>query len=169
MRDRISVLCVHGIGHGDADPSLKPSWTGAITESTLRWNPNLVVELDFLSYDDLFDHAPLNPGSYGDAFAKLLASGVVHGIGDLFPGARGLFDLPDQIRWTAGMIAQWASEDDLRAALRKRVLEKLDEKSYDMVCAHSLGSLICYDAFRRNRGAVAGKTFVTFGSQIGNP
>jgi hypothetical protein len=32
-----------------------------------------------------------------------------------------------------------------------------------------MGSLICYDAFARNPAAVAGKVFVSFGSQIGHP
>jgi hypothetical protein len=169
MPHPISILCVHGIGHGDVDPALEPSWTEAIAQGLHRWSPDLAVNFEFLRYDDLFDHAPLDPVTYAKAVTELLASGVVHGVGDLFPGARGLFDLPDQIRWTAGMVAQWASEEDLRARLRARVLEALKGKSYDGVCAHSLGSLICYDAFGRNPGIVAGKFFLTFGSQIGNP
>jgi len=38
-----------------------------------------------------------------------------------------------------------------------------------VVCAHSLGSLICYDTFKRNPGALTNRALVTFGSQIGNP
>jgi hypothetical protein len=94
---------------------------------------------------------------------------VFYGISDLLPGSRGLFDLPEQIRWTAGMVAQWASEDDLRTALRKRLLAKLAAKSYDCIAAHSLGSLITYDACRRTPGALNKKILLTFGSQIGNP
>ncbi|HEV8436914.1 MAG TPA: caspase family protein [Methylomirabilota bacterium] len=169
MPERLSILCVHGIGHGDADPSLVPSWTAAIAQDLHRWKPDLALDFEFLPFDDLFQHAPLDPATYADAFAKLLASGVVHGIADLFPKTRGLLDLPDQIRWTAGMIAQWASEDALRAATRRRVLGELAAKPYDLVCAHSLGSLICYDTFRRNPGVMAGKALLTFGSQIGNP
>ena len=169
MPDRLSVLCVHGIGHGDADAALKPSWTDAITQDLRRWKPDLALELEFLQYDDLFAHAPLNPVVYGEALAKVLASGVAHGVGDLLSGARGLFDIPDQVRWTAGMIAQWASEDDLRNALRRRVLAQLNAKSFDLVAAHSLGSLVCYDTFRRNPGVLADKVFLTFGSQIANP
>ena len=41
--------------------------------------------------------------------------------------------------------------------------------SYDVVLAHSLGSLICYDTFVRNPEEIKGKVFVSFGSQIGNP
>ena len=169
MPNSLNVLCVHGIGHGDTDPTLAPSWTDAITANIKRWNANAAVTCDFFRYDDLFDHEPVNAATYGEAFAKLLASGAVHGIGDLIPGSRGIFELPEQIRWTAGMVAQWSSEDDLRANLRARLLSKLGRKSYDVVAAHSLGSLVCYDTFRRNPAALTNKVLVTFGSQIGNP
>src|SRR5215212_2137827 len=139
MTKELKILCIHGVGHGDADPSLKPSWTAAITANLQRWNPEASVSCDFFAYDDLFDHAPRNPLTYGKAFAKLLASGVFHGVGDLLPGRRGIFDLPEAIRWTAGMIAQWASEDDLRSALRRRLLDQLSAKTYDTVAAHSMG------------------------------
>jgi hypothetical protein len=169
MPDQLSVLCVHGIGHGDVDPQLIPSWRDAITLDLQRWAPGLHVNFDFLFIDDLFDHAPLDAATCAEAVAKLAASGIVHGIGDLLPGSRGLFDLPEQIRWTAGMIAQWATEDQLRDRLRSRVLGAVQAKRPDVVCAHSLGSLICYDAFRRNPGTVANRVFITLGSQIGNP
>ncbi len=169
MPDSLSVLGVHGIGHGDADTALGPKWTEAITAGIHRWDPQIAVTVQFLRYDDLFDHAPLNPVVYGEAMARMMASGVVHGLGDLFGGTRGLFDVPDEIRWTAGMIAQWGSEDGLRAALRRRLLQALQSTAPDVVCAHSLGSLICYDTFRRNPAAVADTVFVSLGSQIGNP
>src|SRR5262249_46135854 len=109
MPRMLSVLCVHGIGHGDMDPNLEPSWIEAITTGFNAWDQEVSVTCDFLKYDDLFEQAPLNPVTYSSAFAKLLASGVVHGVGDLLTRERGLFDLPDTIRWTAGMIAQWIS------------------------------------------------------------
>jgi len=169
MPDRLSILCVHGIGHGDVDQELIPSWRDAITSDLQRWNPGLQVDFAFLAYDEEFNHAPLNAWTYAAALAKLSASGIVHGIGDLVTGSRGLFDLPDEVRWTAGMIAQWASEDALRAQLRAKVLDAMATARPDVVCAHSLGSLICYDAFKRNPGTLADRAFVTLGSQIGNP
>jgi hypothetical protein len=166
--DTLSLLCVHGIGHGDADTALTPAWTEAITADIHRWDPRIAVTVEFLRYDDLFDHAPLNPVVYAEAMARMMASGVVHGLGDLLAGTSGLSDVPDEIRWTAGMIAQWASEDGLRAALRRRLLQALASGGHDVVCAHSLGSLICYDAFRRDPAAIGDKVFVSLGSQIGN-
>lgn len=169
MARTISVLCIHGIGHGDADPDLQQSWTDTITAGLTAWDQETTVACDFLLYDDLFEQAPLNPVTYGSAFAKLLASGVIHGIGDLFTRERGLFELPDKIRWTAGMVAQWISEEQLREKARTLILKKLQAGDYGVVCAHSLGSLLCYDTFLRNPKAVKGKYFVSFGSQIGNP
>ena len=169
MARRLSILCIHGSGHGDADAELRPAWTRAIRSDIERWKPQPEPEVDFLAYDDLFDHAPLNLAVYADAFARLMASGAVHGVGDTLGGARALVDIPDLVRWTAGMIAQWASEDALRAALRRRLLARMRAKEYDVVCAHSLGSLFSYDAFAREPGAISGKVYVTLGSQIGNP
>lgn len=169
MPARLTILCVHGVGHGDIDPNLQPTWTASIQESLQRWNPSIEVSYDFLVYDHLFDHAPLNPITCAKAMARLLASGIVHGLGDLFSKKRGLFDIPEQIRWTAGMVAQWASEDKLRKETRQAVLNQLKSDKYDVVVAHSLGSLICYDTFLHNPQVIAGKRLVTLGSQIGNP
>ena len=62
MPDRLSILCVHGIGHGDSDPELMPSWRDAITVDLQRWTPGLQVDFDFLFFDDLFEHAPARRG-----------------------------------------------------------------------------------------------------------
>jgi len=123
MPDRLSILCVHGIGHGDVDAALIPAWRQVITAGLQRWKPGLEVDFDFLAYDEEFDHAPLHAATYAEALTRLAASGIVHGIGDLLPGTRGLSDMPALIRWTAGMIAQWATEDRLRERLRARVLD----------------------------------------------
>lgn len=167
----ISILCAHGVNHGDLDPDLEGSWSKAICDGLVAWNPALqgAITCDFLKYDNLFEQAPLNSASYTQAFAELLASGVIHGIGDLFSRKRGLFEVPDKIRWTVGMVAQWVSDDGLKSKARDHILKQMNTKSYDLVCAHSLGSLLCYDTFLHNPTAIKNKTFVSFGSQIGNP
>ena len=169
MAKPLSILCVHGVGHGDADVNLQASWTQSISEGLHAWNPALVVACDFLQYDALFDQAPHNPLTYAAAFASVLASGMVHGIGDLFTRERGLFEMPEQVRWTAGMVAQWVSDEKLRGAARDAVLQKMQAGNYDVVCGHSLGSLICYDTFLRNPATIRGRSFVSLGAQIGNP
>ncbi len=169
MAKSLSILCVHGVGHGDADPNLQASWTQAIRDGLQAWNPELEVACEFLQYDALFEQAPHNPLTYAAAFANVLASGIVHGVGDLFTRERGLFEMPEQLRWSAGMVAQWVSDEKLRATARDAVLQKMQTGAYDAVLGHSLGSLICYDTFLRNPAALKGKTFVSLGAQIGNP
>jgi hypothetical protein len=166
----LRLLCVHGIGHHEADPTLTPQWTNAIQRGLLTWNPGRPIEIKFVPYDDLFAVAPLSAADVAAAFAKLAASGIFHGVGDLFR-ARGLFDIPDRLRWTAGMVVQWANDEKLRRATRKRVLDLVEQFNPEVVLAHSLGSLISYDAFVRpeNQKALAHRVLVTFGSQIGNP
>ncbi|MCP1740430.1 pimeloyl-ACP methyl ester carboxylesterase [Bradyrhizobium japonicum] len=169
MSTRLSLLCVHGVGHAEIDAEFRKSWSEAIIRAVQSVDQSLNPAIDFLSYDDLFDKSPPNLVTYGIALAKLLASATVHGIGDLLAGTRSLEDVPTLIRWTAGMVAQWSVDEQLQAALRGAVLDKLKSGNYDVVLAHSLGSLICYDTFVRNPAAIRDKVFVTFGSQIGNP
>jgi hypothetical protein len=169
MSKPLTLLCVHGVGHEEIDPDFRASWTKAVTAAVQSCDPGLAPTIDFLEYDGLFDHAPLNALTYGLAFAKLLASTVVYGIGDALPRARGLGDVPETIKWTAGMVAQWSTESALRGKTRDAVLKQMRSKSYDAVFAHSLGSLICYDTFVRNPDEIKDKVYVSFGSQIGNP
>src|SRR5260221_391029 len=98
------VLCVHGVGHGEADPQLQPSWKNAITEGIQRWNPARQVQCEFLAYDDLFAQAPLDAATVAEAMAKLSMSGIIHGLGDLLGISRDLGGLPQTLRWTAGMV-----------------------------------------------------------------
>ncbi len=169
MSTRLSLLCVHGVGHAEIDAGFQKVMVRGDHARRQSVDQSLNPAIDFLSYDDLFDKSPPNLVTYGIALAKLLASATVHGVGDLLAGARSLEDVPTLIRWTAGMVAQWSVDEQLQAALRGAVLDKLKSGNYDVVLAHSLGSLICYDTFVRNPAAIRDKVFVTFGSQIGNP
>lgn len=169
--ETVRVLCVHGIGHAEAGTEWQSSWSSAIEQAIKRWDPQRQVAFDFLQYDELFEHAPLNPAIVAGALFKLGWSGLVHGIGDLFTRRRGFGELPERIRWTAGMVAQWADRESLRAACNARLLKRLKKMTPQIICSHSLGSLISYDTFQSPAGqqAMAGRTFISFGSQIGNP
>jgi hypothetical protein len=68
------------------------------------------------------------------------------------------------------MVAEWDQNASLRATLRKRLIERINAFNPDVIMAHSLGSVICYDAFsHEDKKACAGRYLVTFGSQIANP
>ena len=110
-----------------------------------------------------------------EAFVKLAASGLFYGIADLFRSRRGFGDMLEDVRWTAGMVAQWVALDRLRTQLRSRLAAKIRAFQPDVIAAHSLGSLIAYDTLKTDEVAnpasplTAGRTLLTFGSQIGNP
>lgn len=62
-----------------------------------------------------------------------------------------------------------STDEQLRKDLGQLILDKIEGKTYDMVLAHSLGSLICCDTFLHDSNAIKDAIFVSFGSQIGNP
>lgn len=163
------ILCVHGVGHEEKQPQFESSWRAALGGAIGAAQPGVKVEISFLRYDAMFDAAGIGGADYVEAALRLLGSGIVHTVGDWFRRGRGEAGLPAQIRWTAGMVAQWVADEALRDALCQTLHGAVAESGADVVCAHSLGSLIAYDAFKRRPEAMHGRTLVTFGSQIGNP
>ena len=177
--NEIRILCIHGVGHGDVDQNLVPGWSKALTVQLQAANPTLQPRFQFLQYDDLFDQSPHNVLTYAEAFLRMGWSGVSSFFSDIF-GRRGtLGGASDAMRWTAGMVAQWSENGDLRAETRRRIAKAIGEFEPDVVVAHSLGSLISFDTFSRVRddsgkkwdgaGLVSGRFYVTLGSQIGSP
>jgi metacaspase-1 len=169
----MKILAIHGVGHGDAKSDWQPRWLRSVTDGLGTWRPGLQPEIDYFSYDDLFEQAPLGAAEVIEALYRLSASGLFHTLTDRMQSRGGMGAALDAVRWTAGMIAQWVALEDLRTQLRKRLSEAIVQSQPDVVLAHSLGSLLAYDTLRRDE--VAGGTFtqdltfVTFGSQIGNP
>ena len=70
MASSLTLLCVHGVGHQELDPEVRSRWQNAITAAIRAWDPALEPTIDFLDYDALFDHAPLNLATYGLAMGK---------------------------------------------------------------------------------------------------
>ncbi len=97
----LRVLCIHGVGHQEKD-----------TGWQIRWQPEIRPEFRFTEYDALFDAAELDAATVAEAILRLSASGIVHGIGDLFRRRRAFGGLAERVRWTAGMVAQWAARGD---------------------------------------------------------
>ncbi|TWT43763.1 Caspase domain protein [Phycisphaerae bacterium RAS1] len=185
MPNVLRILFVHGVGNQQADTSWQGGWEDAARAGLKRWEPQADPVFDYVMYDDLFAAEEITAAGTAEAVIKLLGSGAVSAaaavgdavsgaaewIGGLFGGRRGWLDtMSDRARWTAGMVVQWAENERLQRRCRQRVVEKINAFRPDVVAAHSLGSLLCYDSFSHpdTRGSIAGKTFVSFGSQIGN-
>ena len=108
---------------------------------------------------------------YAEALTKLLAAPVLRPE----PDSRGW--IGDQ--WNTlvlgaeaypGMVARWASEEKLRADLRRALIDQINAFGPDMVFAHSLGGLIAYDTFLSHEGAgvMNDRYLITFGTQVAN-
>lgn len=171
MARTLRVMGVHGVGNHHTDLSWQSGWEEAIRSGLTRWNPDLHLEFYFPLYDDAFAADKITPAAIAIAVAKLLGSGIFYGIGDLFRRRRGLASLPERVRWTAGMVVQWAENDKLREQLRRRIRAEIARFQPEIIVAHSLGSLVSYDTFihEPEQSQIAGRIFITFGSQIGNP
>ena len=139
-------------------------------------------------YDDRFSEQNLSAADVMQASFQLLGSGIWHGVGDLFRRRRGMLGgVSKKVRWTAGMVVQWRENE----ALRKQLTKDFEDAVRDFddgphaILAHSLGSLVTYDALLRDRQRTASAAsskavkklrerlakahYVVFGSQIGNP
>lgn len=169
------VLAIHGVGHADARTDWQPKWVTAINAGLRAWNPDIQPTVTFLAYDHFFEQEDLNAPVVIEALARLAASGLFFGVADLFRNRRGFGNLIENVRWTAGMVAQWVALERLRLRLRAHLAASIRQHRPDVILAHSLGSLIAYDTLKLDETSAAGgslaagASLVTFGSQIGNP
>jgi len=127
----IRVLCVHGVGDHHSDTTWRADWQAAIRQSVARFTTTRPVQCDFILYDYIFEKQEyqITALSIASAVWKLSVSGVMHGVTDLFRRQRGLADISSRIRWTAGMVVQWADKPRLRAG-RAIPLRQLKSRQY---------------------------------------
>lgn len=168
--DDVRVVCLHGLGGQEAEQATwQPRWEEAVRRALADAGDPRPVEFLFPAYDHLFADREIPLREVLAALGEMLGSGVVHG---LFGkgGARGLFDLPEGLRWTAGMVVAWARDDGLRRATRRVVADAVAAHRPDVIVAHSLGSLIAYDALTdaATSGGAGDAVLLTVGSQVGN-
>ncbi|MFN8589693.1 MAG: caspase family protein [Candidatus Eisenbacteria bacterium] len=164
------VLCIHGVNTNEDACDWKSAWSEVVVRRLTSFRPKLGIEPpEFVAYNDLFEQTKLGFFEELEGFAKLGWSGLVHGVGDALHRERGLTDLAHGTRWTAGMVLRWAVKDALRAQTRRLFAAKIRAYAPDVILAHSLGTLVLYDTLRTDPSLAAGRTVVTFGSQIGNP
>jgi len=164
MKTTIKILLIHGVGHAEADAAWAEGWEEAITQAIRQQGTAANPLFSTVSYDSLFERSKIDLKTVVAAMRRLLAGGLARG-DDLRKRRRGI---NDAVRWTAGMVAQWASDEKLRSGACELIRQAIKEHNPAVICAHSLGSLIAYDLFARDKTVVRGRTFVSFGSQIGN-
>ena len=161
------ILCIHGIGGKDS----------TIDKWSIDWKNTIIknsgfsdeIEFNFLPIDDLFEESIERVGriKYVQAIGKFISSWVSTSIDEKFR-SKGILDT---INWYAGMPAQFATDELLREKLQERIGEAIHDFKPNIIYAHSLGTLICYDFLRQKSVKNEGFNLVliTSGSQIGHP
>jgi metacaspase-1 len=171
MARTIKILGVHGLGDHRTS-TWKQDWAAAVRKAFPGQN-GAQLEFAFVSYDDIFEGVELSVWDTMQAVWKLARSGAATALGR----RRGVLgDVSDRVRWTAGYVVAWVEDEKFKRETRSRVLEAVRDEQPDVILAHSLGSLVTYNAFADAAAAKADVAaalrrarYVTLGSQLGNP
>lgn len=165
----LRVLSIHGVGEHHSNLNWTTAWRDALAQGIRRWDPEMAVEYNFLCYDDVFAMKDQSEACLMSWLWMILGADCFRWLGRPRCRSKPTRTLRDEIRWTAGMVVQWMSDVELRRRTRERVASRVESFEPDVICAHSLGSLIAYDAIASGPTRLSRElTLVTFGSQIGN-
>jgi hypothetical protein len=167
----LTIMGVHGLG-GHSGSDWAQRWADAVTEA-FPVVEGVKLDFKFVTYDDIFDDTNISLWDIAQALWKLGWSGV----SSIGRRERGVVStVTDRIRWTAGYVVAWVEDDKFQRRSRKRILEAVAKHKPDIILAHSLGSLVTYNAFAHSdatkapvAGILSNARYVTLGSQIGNP
>lgn len=171
MAKTLTILGVHGLGdHRASDWKLR--WPEAVS-AAFPTTGELSLDFQFCTYDDIFEKTDISLAESVRALWKLTKSGI----GSVGRRERGVVaEISDKIKWTAGYVVAWVEDEAFKRKSRKRVMDAVRETRPDVILAHSLGSLVTYNAFTHAdakeeevRGLLAKAKYVSLGSQIGNP
>ncbi|MGD9158861.1 MAG: caspase family protein [Desulfobacteraceae bacterium] len=171
MGKKIKILGIHGLGD-HRNSTWKEDWEKTLLQ-VWPGRSNIELECAFLTYDPIFENVDISPWETSKAIWKLTKSGI----SSLFRRRKGIIDdISDRIRWTAGYVVAWVEDEDFQQETRKLVLDSIRDEKPDFILAHSLGSLITYNAFTHTDAKKADiarilkkARYVTLGAQIGNP
>src|SRR4051794_5066786 len=115
----LKILAVHGTGRQETPAQWFTPWLNTIRGEVQRLapgfdEPDLQIEPLIYQpiYQPFFAAGRPNMGDYAKGFALFAGSLIQH---SLFGPSRGLFELPEEVRWGVGMVVLWGEEDDLRA------------------------------------------------------
>ncbi len=171
MAEELKILCFHGLGDHRAS-GWEKQWEDTITP-LLSPAGELNLTYAFPNYDPIFEKVDISFTDALGAFWKLAKSGF----SQIGRRRRGLFgDVSERLRWTAGYVVAWVENDAFQKETREFVLDQIGTFKPDLILAHSLGSLVTYNAITHpdaKKKALARQLaqtdYVTLGSQIGNP
>ncbi len=139
----MKVLFVHGVGHMDDNLWWQEVWVNAVEKAM---GGGRKIEPQFMAYDKLFEeNGPPSGFDYLKALLSLLVCRKETNWRVRSHKSAGDKPLKNQIRWRAGMVAEFLIDEKMKKKWRLQFQTLLKEFEPDVVYAHSLGTLLTYD------------------------
>src|SRR5690606_32307836 len=135
----IKLLCIHGIGGKDATMNDENGWATEWKTSFEKMQFTNPENVEFMQFDSFFNGSEVGMEEYWDFFKKTFRKKVQEEK-EKFIG--GLLDnYPDMV------VEFLLDKKEIRKRLRDRLKEEILSKNPDVIFAHSLGGMMCYDFF----------------------
>ena len=163
---KLKILCIHGIGGQDLDNNkfkkLKSDWLKSFNEANSAFNKD---DIHFMPFDKHFKMQNADLKDYMVLFYETFLKKVTEEKNQKFFGIKNWFsNYPD-------MVVEFLQDrDGLRSFLRTELKNHIVQYQPDVIYAHSLGTLMCYDFFTQDENKIGFEniTLITSGSQLGN-
>lgn len=163
--ERPRILCIHGIGGKDKTMDIPSEWAD-------KWRNGLKLHLNitddqnisFMKFDSFFDKHNAGIVDYGKFIVKTFLDFIWNRKKNKsYTVSDWMDDYPD-------MVVEYVQKTKLKRNLWNELRNKIEEHKPDIIYAHSLGSIMCYEFFllEENRNLYLDLTLVTAGSQLGS-
>lgn len=168
---KIVILGVHGLGDHRRS-TWKEAWEKSV-RSAFPTGDTIELAFKFITYDPIFEKIEISGWDTAEAIWKLTSSAVT----STFRRNKGVLDdISHATRWTAGYVVAWVENKSFQEKTRKLVLDAIKDYKPNILVAHSLGSMVTYNAITHPdaennslKDILKDMRYVTLGSQIGNP
>lgn len=166
----MKILLVHGIGYQEGDLSWVQLWKNAVKDGLSSVGIQISdQDIHYSKYDDLYYKATTGSEYWFEFISLLKYIRSKFPLGFISRDIKRISASEQPMEAYLGMVAKWISSSEVRMNSAKRLISEINSIQPDIIFAHSLGGLICYDTFQSVEGqrAIAGKFLVTFGCQLG--
>lgn len=161
----IKILCIHGIGGKDASMNSQDGWGSKWKDAFAEMNFTHPDNITLMKFDTFFKGYNADLSDYWDFFKKTFCDKV------------------EDRKYQKGLIKKWfdnypdmvveflLDKDEIRKKLREELKKHIEKENPNVIFAHSLGSIMCYDFFTQPENSTQYEeiVLVTAGSQLGNP
>ncbi|KKX46791.1 hypothetical protein [Sphingobacterium sp. IITKGP-BTPF85] len=163
--ERPKILCIHGIGGKDKTMDIPSEWA-------FKWRDGLKTHLGivddqniiFMKFDSYFDNQNAGVVDYGKFIVKTFLDFLKR------RKSQKMYSVKDWMDDYPDMVVEYLQHPKLKRKLWDDLRNHIETHKPDIIYAHSLGSIMCYEFFIQpeNKDKYKDITLVTAGSQLGN-